>query len=282
MFCPKCGTNNPDNSTFCGSCGYALAEAPAATYAPAAAYAPVIPVADIPSGLSAKNRGLSKKQFLATEAAPAVKNAGKIAMGVFAAILALILLATLILNNISVMNLPIIKMTASEADRDELLDSMDNTSAAMDEMDSVLDEIEDEYGSKTARDAKKVIQKWEKVDNKPSLSNLISLVNATHNLSDDVSDKLGMDDNAEALEEIAKLLKTVRTITYIFGIVIALLALWAATKKAVGPCVLGILLSAPVYCLLTNALLGIAIIVAFIVLAVFCSKVNKAWKTAAA
>lgn len=273
MFCPKCGTNIPDNSTFCGGCGYALAAAPAA--------APVAPVAVAQPGLSAKKRGLSKNQFLATEAAPAVKSAGKIAMGVFAAILALILLATITLNNISVVNLPIVKMAAGEADRDELLESMDDASDAMDKMDDVLEEIEDEFGSKTARDAKKVIKKWEKAVRKLSLSNLLSVVNATNDLAGDVSDKLGMNSEIEELEEVAKLLKTVRTITYIFGIVIALLALWAATKKAVGPCVLGIILSAPVYCLLANVLLGIAIIVAFIVLAVFCSKVNKAWKTAA-
>ena len=275
MFCPKCGANNPDNSPFCGSCGCALAEAPVAAYEPA------IPITDLQSGLSAKERGLSKKQFLATEAAPAVKSAGKIAMGVFAAILALILLATITLNNISVVNLPIVKMSVGEADRNELLDSMDNGSDTMDEMDDMLEEIEDEFGSKAARDAEKLVKKWENAVRKLSLSNLISLVNTANNLADDVSDKLGMDDSITELEAMAELLKSVRTITYVFGIVIALLALWAATKKAVGPCVLGILLSAPVYCLLSNVLLGIAIIVAFVVLAVFCSKVNKAWKTAA-
>lgn len=274
MFCPNCGNNIPDDSAFCGNCGANLS-------APAAAPAPVAPVATVAApipGTSAKQRGLSKKQFLATEAAPAVKAASKIALGVFAAILALILLATITLNTISVVDLPIIKMAVDESEREELVDSMDEASDAMEEMEDVLEEIEEEFGSKAARQAKKVINKWEKVVRKLSLANLITVVDATHNLADDVSDKLGMDNEIEELEEVAKILKTVRTVIYIFGVVIALLALWAATRKAVFPCVLGILLSAPVYCLLASVLLGILIVVAFIVLAVFCSKVNKAYK----
>ena len=30
MFCPKCGANNENNSSFCSSCGAALPKAPAA------------------------------------------------------------------------------------------------------------------------------------------------------------------------------------------------------------------------------------------------------------
>lgn len=270
MFCPNCGNNIPDDSAFCGHCGTSFAAA-----APVATAAAPVP------GTSAKQRGLSKKQFLATEAAPAVKAAGKIALGVFAAILALILLATITLNTISVVDLPIIKMAVDESEREELVDSMDEASDSMEKMEDALEEIEEELGSKAARQAKKVINKWEKVVRKLSLANLITVVDATHNLADDVSDKLGMDNEIEELEEIAKILKTVRTVIYIFGVVIALLALWAAAGKSVFPCVLGILLSAPVYCLLASVLLGILIVVAFIVLAVFCSKVNKAWKKVA-
>jgi hypothetical protein len=270
MFCPNCGNNIPDDSAFCGHCGTSFAAA-----APVATAAAPVP------GTSAKQRGLSKKQFLATEAAPGVKAVSKIALGVFAAILALILLATITLNTISVVDLPIIKMAVDESEREELVDSMDEASDSMEKMEDALEEIEEELGSKAARQAKKVINKWEKVVRKLSLANLITVVDATHNLADDVSDKLGMDNEIEELEEIAKILKTVRTVIYIFGVVIALLALWAAAGKAVFPCVLGILLSAPVYCLLASVLLGILIVVAFIVLAVFCSKVNKAWKKVA-
>ena len=66
MFCPNCGKNIPDDSAFCGFCGAAFGAPAAAPAAPVATAAPAVP------GLSAKQRGLSKKQFLATEAAPNV------------------------------------------------------------------------------------------------------------------------------------------------------------------------------------------------------------------
>lgn len=292
MFCPHCGKNIPDNSAFCGICGANLSAPAAPVAAPAAPVAPVeapvAPVATVAAPipveqrLTAKQRNMSKKQFLNADGVPAnIKAAGKTALGVFAAILALILLATMTLNTINIVNLPIIKMVVEESEREAMTDSMDVAADAMDEMEDVLEEIEEEFGSKTARQAKKVVNKWEKVIRKMSLANLIAVVDATNDLAGDVSDKLGMDGEIEELEEIAKILKTVRTVIYVFGVIIALLALWAATKKAIFPCVLGILLSAPVYCLLASVLLGIAIVVAFIVLAVFCSKVNKAWKKVA-
>ena len=268
MFCPNCGNNIPDDSAFCGHCGTSFAAA-----------APVA-TATVP-GVSAKQRGLSKKQFLATEAAPGVKAAGKIALGVFAAILALILLATITLNTISVVDLPIIKMAVDESEREELTDMMDEGADVLDEFDDLLEEIEEKFGSKTARQAKRMVNKYEKLIRKFSLANTIAAVEAAHDLSTDAAEKLCLKGEIEELEELVKILKTVRTVIYIFGVVIALLALWAATKKAVFPCVLGILLSAPIYCLLASVLLGILIIVAFIVLAVFCSKVNKAWKKVA-
>ena len=270
MFCPNCGNNIPDDSAFCGHCGTSFA----ATAPVATAAAPV-------PGTSAKQRGLSKKQFLATEAAPGVKAASKIALGVFAAILALILLATITLNTISVVDLPIIKMAVDESEREELTDIMDEGADVIDEFDDLLEEIEEEFGSKTARQAKKMVNKYEKMIRKFSLANTIAAVEAAHDLSTDAAEKLDLKGEIEELEELVKILKTVRTVIYIFGVVIALLALWAAAGKAVFPCVLGLLLGGIVYCLLASVLLGILIVVAFIVLAVFCSKVNKAWKKVA-
>lgn len=282
MFCPNCGNNIPDNSAFCGYCGTSFAAQAAPAYAPAApdtAYAQ--PYGYAQPGTSAKMRGVSKKQFLATEAGPEAQKAGKMAMTMFAVILALILLATITVNTISVVNLPIIKMAVDEREREELVDSMEQASELLEDAEDMLDDIKDEFGGKAYRQTKKVINKWEKLSRKISLAHLIAVVDATHDLADGVSDKLGMDGEVEELEDIAKILKTVRTITYIFGVVIVLLALWAATKKLTGVCVLGILLSVPVYCLLASVLLGILILVAFIVLAVFTAKVNKAWKAIA-
>ncbi|MBQ3202701.1 MAG: zinc ribbon domain-containing protein [Clostridia bacterium] len=280
MFCPKCGANIADDSTFCGHCGCALT----ATAAPAAPVAPAAPAAVAPvaqSGLSAKKRGLSKKEFLSTEAAPGVRMAGKLSLAFFAVILVLILLATITVNTIAVVDLPIIKMAVDDSERDDLIDSVEVADETMEEMEELLEEIEDEFGSKAARQAKKVVNKWEKATRKLSLANLIGVVDATHSLANDVSDKLGMNEEIEALEEVSKILKIVRVVTYAVGIVIALLALWAATAKKTGLCVLGILLYVPACALLSSVLLAVLIFVAFVALAVCTSKVNKAWKKAA-
>lgn len=59
MYCPNCGTQNPDNVAFCGNCGAALTPAPTPqpapavyTSAPQAApqpVSPVMPVVEIPA-----------------------------------------------------------------------------------------------------------------------------------------------------------------------------------------------------------------------------------------
>ena len=268
MFCPNCGNNIPDDSAFCGHCGTSFAAAAPVATAPA----------PVEQRLTARRRALSKKQFRATEAAPAVKAAGKIALGVFAAILALILLATITVNTINLVNLPIIKMSVEEHEREAMLDSMEDAADELEDAEDRLDEIKDEHGNKVFRQAKGFVKALEKTTRKFSLTNVINLMTTYQKMADDVAEKLNIDDDMDELDEIVKVLKTVRTVTYIFGIVIALLALWAAAGKAVLPCVLGIILSVPVYCLLASVLLGILIFVAFIVLAVFCSKVNKAYK----
>lgn len=275
MFCPNCGNNIPDNSAFCGYCGTAFAAAPAPAPVATAAYGYAQP------GTSAKQRGLSKKQFLDTEAAPEVKQAGKLTTVMFAVIAVLILAATITVNTISIVNLPIIKMAVPEREREAMTDSMDNVADVMDEFDDLLDEIKDEYGNKAFRQAKKVVNKWEKAIRKLSLANLIAVVDSTHDLADGIADKLNLDDDIEDLEDIAKILKTVRAVTYIFGIAIVLLTLLVAVKKITGLGVLCILLYVPVCCLLSSVLLGILILVSFIVLMVFTSKVNKAWKRVA-
>lgn len=268
MFCPHCGNNIPDGSAFCGYCGASFAATPAA--------APVATA--VQPGLSAKQRGLSKKQFLATEASPAVKNTGKLATAAFAVVLVLILLATITVNTINLVNLPIIKMSVEEHEREAMLDSMEDAADELEDAEDRLDEIKDEHGNKVFRQAKGFVKALKKTTRKFSLANVINLMTTYQKMADDVAEKLNIDDDMDELGEIVKVLKTVRTVTYIFGVVIALLALWAVAKKAVAPCVLGIILSVPVYCLLASVLLGILIFVAFIVLAVFCSKINKAYK----
>ena len=58
MFCPKCGTQNPEGAPFCTNCGTQLAAAPQQPYAPVQpqmAYAPVIDPYDHTAEFDAKD-----------------------------------------------------------------------------------------------------------------------------------------------------------------------------------------------------------------------------------
>ena len=90
MFCPKCGTSIPDTSEFCISCGTPVSASAASSqsaasidssnYNPAAAKpAPVRSY-----GTSAKSRGLSKNQYLRTEAPENIKKLAKSTYWIFA------------------------------------------------------------------------------------------------------------------------------------------------------------------------------------------------------
>lgn len=280
MFCPNCGNNVPDNAAFCGQCGTAFAQASAPAYtAPAPAYAPATTYAQ--PGMSAKMRGLSKKEFLATEAAANVKAASKIALIVFVVIAILVVAATITGNNTSVTDLPIVKMVLPSDLEDELEEGMDEAADAMDDVDDWLDEIEEEYGSKALRYAKKAVNGMEDFIRKPSLSNTIALVDsfrALENYADeDVADYLDLGDVVNEMDVVVGVLKAVRFVTYAFAVLVSLLCLLAAIKKVTALPIVCIFLYVPSCALLSSVPLALALLVAFIVLAVFTSKVNKAW-----
>lgn len=276
MFCTKCGANIPDDSSFCPQCGESFAAAPAAV-----AVAPVATAPVTQPGLSAKKRGLSKKEFLKTEASAGVKLANKLTLAVFAMVLVLVLLATITVNTISIVDLPIVQMTVPEEEREELMDIVDEADNTMKEFEEALDRIKERYDDESFRRAEDVVDKWEKLSDKFSLSNAIALVDATHDLSTELADELDMKSDIENLEDISQTLRIVRIITYAFGVVIALLALWAATRKKTSLSVACILLSVPVYGLLSSLVLAGLLFVAFVAMAVCTSRVNKAWKKAA-
>ena len=283
MFCPNCGSNIPDNSAFCGVCGTAFAQAQAPAYAAAPAYAPASAYAPAQPGLSAKLRGLSKKQFLETEASESVKTASKVVMVLFLVVAVLVTAATITVNNISFVDLPIMKMVLPDDARDELDDAMDEAADALDYADDFLDEVEDEYGSKALRKAKKMVNSLEDMTRKPSLANTIKLMDSVQALEKSVDDEidgaLDLDDFVSEMDMAVGILKTVRGVTYAFALFVVVLSLLAAIKKITALPIVCIFLYVPSCALLSSALLAVLLLVVFIALAVFISKVNKAWST---
>lgn len=102
MFCPKCGTKNPDDAKFCGGCGNNLLSAIAANQASAASAQPVATPAVQPAAATAP-----AAQFTAPAANPAPAQAAVASSGpitkrmivVGAAAIVLIIALVLVLTN---------------------------------------------------------------------------------------------------------------------------------------------------------------------------------------
>lgn len=264
MNCPNCQAPIPEGTKFCTSCG--------------------APIAVEEPKLSAKQRGVKKAQFLKTEAAPAVKKMAKASLIVFAVIVALILIATVNTNSMSMLDLPVVILTADEDEREELQDQLENAGDELNDLDDVLEQIEDEYDSKTVKSTEKFIEKIQDAARKTSLNSIITMVNACEDFVDEVDEeiveKMDIEDALEDIREVASILEVIRAVIYIFGIIVILLALWAALSKITWLSIFCLILYTPVCALLSSILIAVLVFVAFIALAVTTSRVNKAWKRA--
>lgn len=233
------------------------------------------------SALSAKKRGLTKKHFLATEASAGVKMAGKLSFPIFIALVAMIVLACFITTNTPVTELPIVRMTLGD-EAQEIDEAFEKAADHIEDTDELLDVFEDHFDNKGTRQARTFLKKTQKLVEKPSLSNCINTMKAYEKLLNETDDTaaeiLGIEDMVDSVQMITKAFKIVRGAIYGFGVLVILLALWAATGRKTGLAILCILLFVPTCALLSNVLLAVLCFVAFVALAVTTSMVNKAWK----
>ena len=232
--------------------------------------------------MSAKMRGLKKSEFLKTEATPAVKKIAFISLIIFAVIAALVIVATITTNATSLVDLPIITMLMDEDDRKEMKNDLKQSAKQLKDADDLIDEIKEEYDSKTAKVAKDVVKKTKAAAKTLSINNVIALMNSCKKLvktaDDEVVSYMDMDEIVESFEEVADIFSIIRTVTYVFAAIVILLTLWSAFSKIPGLSILCIFLYVPACMLLSSVLLGVLVAVALIALAVTTSRVNKAWK----
>ena len=274
MICPICNKEIADDSVFCTECGSKItAENNAAPIAPATPATPTTP---------AKMRGLSKKQFLKSEASQTIKKASKLCMILFGVLAVLILISSITFNNTSVFDLPLMKMAMSDFDREDIQEQSDDLFEIVEEAEEEFEDIKSDLSKSDQKKVEKMLKAIKKMAKKESVSNMIAFVNSAEKLVDlDEIDELGFDDiedDIEEFEEISSVLGAVRTIAYILGIAVILLLFVSAYFMRTGFAVLGGIIYVPVCLIAINVALGLLILAAIIALTVFTRKVNKAWK----
>ena len=298
MFCPNCGTNLPDDALFCASCGNRVAEtlaapaqeAPAALaqevpVAPAYVETPVAPV--IPA-LSAKMRGVKKRDFLKNEDSPKVKIASKLSYVFLAVIAVLIVAATVLVNTVSVFDLPIVAMTVDEEDRKEAKKELKDSVEAVDEIDERMEELEERFDKKEIAKLKKVVKQLKTTSRDLSITNLKGLVDVTRDFYESVDDELAeeadlpddFDETMEEFEEIVQIFDVIIAVTIAIAGINLLLVLLAAVFKQTWISVLVIIFYVPVCMLLSSTAVGLGLLAALVALAVTTSMVNRAYKRA--
>ena len=241
------------------------------------------PMATAPkSHRSAKQRGLTKKHFLSTEASTGVKVAGKISLPLFIVLMAMILIACYITNNTSVLRLPVAGVILSDSQLEDAENMLEDTADQLEDADKLLARVENRFGNRGIDQARALLKNTQKLVQTPSLANYISVANTYEKLlketDDSIASLLDMDGIIDSARMITQALKIVYIAIYGFGALVILLTLWATTARKTGLCILCILLFCPTCALLSNVLLAVLSFVTFVALAVTISIVNKAWK----
>ncbi len=265
MFCPKCGANLPEDATSCVACGYQMQDQ----------QSPAVHV-------SAKERGISKKDFLATEASETARKSSKISQIAFIAAVILVIVSVIVANNTAFYKLPIISLVLSDSEQKEIEEDLKMDSDIFDEARDLLDEIEDDLAKKEYKAIKKFIDRAEKIAENPSLAAITDAVDqaekvAKINRDRDVEDRFDFD-SVSSINEVWGLLHGITTATYIFAVVVILLALLSFFKKSIAVAVIAAIVSAPFVLAFSGFIWYVLILAALITMAVMFSKINKEYK----
>lgn len=277
MFCPSCGANLADNAKFCNSCGAALVsqEAPTSPQQPTPSVAPYMtqPTYQEPK--------VGKLKFLAKLASKGAKTSNLISWIVCVVCVALLTYSFVTFYFSPVYDWFFLEIVSPE-DTDQLKDTFDE---AQEEYEMYREEIEDldddelmeeleEYLNTSIDDDinfKKLLKRMDAVMETPSLSNMSSFIN----MFEDFDSDIWGEDMDEMVLEIFDIILKVIVIVYV---VLVLLTILVTLFKRTGLVVLAQFFSV-IYVLLCVGLVPAVILaIAYIVLAVFCSIINKEYK----
>lgn len=178
MFCPNCGTNNPDNAVVCGTCGTPFAQAQ--------------PVYAQPTGAV-----MSKKDYFKNSPSNKAKSLSKIAL-ILAVVLVVSIISTYFVTmNTSVDKIPFISMAVDESDLGDFDEMYDEADEMSDKLDDSYDKEKDEFSD----EEQEVIEDF--IEAAKDLGDCISISNCKAVLS--ASDDILEIDGIEILDDVASL-----------------------------------------------------------------------------
>lgn len=251
MFCPKCGASNMDNAGFCAQCGEVLAANNATSQTDNFGSSSQNDNFGIPTSVPAVK--VNKKEYFATVASDSCKKKRKIAFLISIVCLVFILASAIIVNNMSVFNIPVFDMAIDEWDEieddyDDIIDEFED--AADDEIDELEDELDMDF-----KDIKKLFKN-------PSINNFAKIAK--------VIDGMG-GDTAEAFTMF-------KVIIWVCVIIIAIFSLLTVLTKKYGFAIAGMIISLPYFILFAGMLMMVIFFVLNIAMIVLYNMTNNEYK----
>lgn len=264
MFCPNCGANLPDSATFCGNCG-----------APQKTQQPQQPVYQAPPQYRPATPPvipMSKKEFLAQKADPATRKTGSLVT--ITLLISLVLIAASIFVPLTVpfFDIPAIDLllTVAEADPDELIEELE---VSLEELEDSYDRGKSTMDSDEREAAKKVIDSMDALIENFSVLNFKNLVSVTQKEGDGYMDRQDLEE-IEQIDQIMTVVIASLAGSFLLPLVFALLG---GLNKSTGLTVTALVFTVLSQLTLCGLLLAAASLTVYIVQAVLCSKVQRAY-----
>lgn len=222
MFCPNCGTNNPDNAYACGNCGTILTQDQPAYTQPEYSQPMYAQPANNQVGMP-----VSKKEYFKTMPSAKAKSLSLVSL-ILAVVLVVSVVATyFVVTNTSAENIPFIGLALDIGDTDgEFDDTMEDLEEKAQRLDEQYDIEKDHYSDEDQEIIEDILEAINDCVDSFSLNNIKATVNAYEDFDeiDDVEQIDGFTNLLDEIEELDELLNIVTLILIGFVVFILLFA----------------------------------------------------------